>query len=356
MSIVELFVFVLRTFVQTCGERRRTIRNSQKMILKLFKNQRPITLGLLVLIALLLWSFAFLNMGATPAGPNHSIYQWIIQLIVGVPFLQPLIAVVLIIIQAVMINNIIIESQLISTRTYVPSFVYLVLMSSTPELLTFHPGLIGNFFLILMLSRLIATHRTEQSYSKIFDAGLYLGLASTVYFPYLLMLAFGWVALSILRSFAWRDLMIYPTGAIVPYLFILTYYYAFDNLTNLTPHFALFAENRMYQNIEIPLHYFPLLICFCGLVILGAKTVYLAWRIGVVKVKKIVSTLSTFSIFSLLLPIFLSGLAISSYTALAIPLCIYLSNYFINNHKPIIAEVSFLLLLTSIVYLQIVTL
>jgi len=231
-----------------------------------------------------------------------------------------------------------------------------VLMSSTPEMLNFHPGLIGNFFRILMLSRLFKTYRDERSFAKIFDAGLYLGLASTLHFPYILMVAFGWAALSILRSFAWRDWVIFTLGTTIPYCFILTYYYAFDNLTNVSNHFILFAENRVFEDIEIPYYYFPVLILFVGLILLGAKTVFLEWRIGAIKVKKLLSTLIIFSVFSFLVPLLLSELSIMLYTGLAIPLCVYLSNYFINNRKPIVAEVSFFLLLGSIVYLHVVTL
>lgn len=326
------------------------------MILQAFKNQRPTTLVLLVLVALCLWSFSLANINSSDGQFNASIYHWFLHFIEDIPFIQPLAAVILIIMQAIMVNNIVMGNLLIATRTYVPALVYIVLMSCTPELLTFHPGLIGNFFLILMLNRLFDTYRSEKSFAKIFDAGLFLGLASTVYFPYILVLVFGWISLSILRSFAWRDWVVYASGALVPYLFILTYYYAFDDLTNLTSHFVLLDINRAYEDVSIPYYYFPLLITFFGLIVFSAKTVFLEWRIGAIKVKKLLSTLMVFSGIGILFPLLSSGLNIASYVALAIPLCIYLSNYFINSARPIVAEISFLLLLVSIVYLHIVTL
>ncbi|HIA10517.1 MAG TPA: hypothetical protein EYN41_04540 [Flavobacteriales bacterium] len=322
------------------------------MILKLFKNQRPASQGLLILVALALWSFAFIKSYDESGVISDSLYQWLIHFIEGIPFIKPGAAVVLIIVQAIMINNIIIENQLISSRTYVPSLIYIVLMSSMPEFLKFSPGLIGNFLFILMLNRLFKTYREEHSNSKIFDAGLYLGLASTVHFSFILMLVFGWLSLAILRSFSWRESLVLAVGALVPYSFIFTYYYAFGDLQNLADHFVLFESIRVYQNISLPVNYSPLLIAFVGLILLASKTVFLEWRISVVRVKKLMSTLTLFAGLVLLF----SGLDISFCIALAIPLCVYLSNYFINTQKKLVAEGSFLLLLISIVYLHIVTL
>ena len=322
------------------------------MILKLFKNQRPASQGLLILVALALWSFAFIKSYDESGVISDSLYQWLIHLIEGIPFIKPGAAVVLIIVQAIMINNIIIENRLISSRTYVPSLIYIVLMSSMPEFLKFSPGLIGNFLFILMLNRLFKTYRDDHSNSKIFDAGLYLGLASTVDFSFILMLVFGWLSLAILRSFSWRESLVLAVGALVPYSFIFTYYYVLGDLQNLAGHFVLFDSIRVYQNISLPVQYFPLLIAFVGLILLASKTVFLEWRIGVVKVKKLMSTLTLFSGLVLLF----SSLDISFCIALAIPLCVYLSNYFINAQRKLVAEGSFLLLLISIVYLHIVTL
>ncbi|MBL4752309.1 MAG: hypothetical protein JKY52_01740 [Flavobacteriales bacterium] len=326
------------------------------MILQLFKNQRPTTLGLLVLISFALWSFSFAHTDVLSSADGSSLFDWLLHLIEGIPLIKALAAVALLIVQAIMINNIIIENQLISTRTYIPSLIYIVLMSSTPELLTFYPGLIGNFFFILMLNRLFRTYRDESSNAKIFDAGLYLGLASTVHFSFILMLAFGWLTLAILRSFSWRDSIVLMLGTLVPYCFIFTYFYAFDDILNLKEHFSFFADTRVYQEVNLTYNYTPLMFMFTGLLIIAAKTVFLEWRIGAIKVKKLLSTLTIFSAFSLLLPLILSGLDISFYAALAIPLSIYLSNYFINTNKKVAAEVAFLLLLSSIVYLHIVTL
>jgi len=326
------------------------------MILRAFKNQRPTTLVLLILVTLCLWSFSIVQSNLSMDTFNTSIYHWFFDLLEGISFIQQIAAVVLIIVQAIMINNIVMESQLIATRTYIPSLVYIVLMSSTPELLSFHPGLIGNFFLIILMKRIFDTYRSEKTFAKIFDAGLFLGIASTLYFPYIWMLLFGWAALSILRSFAWRDWVIYAAGASVPYLFIFTYYFAFDDLANITGHFILLDKERVYQDVKIPYTYLPILFSFIGLLLISAKTVFLEWRIGAIKVKKLLSTLIVFTIIATLIPFLVSGFNIISYVALAIPLCIYLSNYFTNSKRPIVAEISFLLLLSSIVYLHIVTL
>lgn len=326
------------------------------MILRAFKNQRPFTVVILVLVALCLWVFSLVNTLPSSGSIDTSIYQWFIHLVEGIPFFQQLAAVALIIVQAIMVNNIVMENQLISNRTYVPSLVYIVLMSCTPQLLCFHPGLIGNFLLIFMLKRLFDTYRSEHSFTKIFDAGLFVGLASTLYFPYIWVMIFGWIALLILRSFSWRDWIIYAIGATVPYLFIWTYFYAFDDLSNLYSHFILFDAHRTYQNITIPYSYFPIIIVFFGIILISFKTVFLEWRIGAIKVKKLLSSLLVFGGVSTLFPLLFSGLDITHYVALAIPLTIYLSNYFINTKKPIVGEISFFLLLVSIVYLHIVTL
>jgi len=326
------------------------------MILRAFKNRRPTTIVLLVLAAICLWSFSITDANLHSSLFSTSIYYRVIHFLEGMPFILQLASIVLIIVQAMMVNNLVMNNELIATRTHVPALVYITLMSCTPELLTFHPGLIGNIFIILMLGRLFDTYRTERDFTKIFDAGLFLGLASTVYFPYAWILIFGWISLLILRSFSWRDWVIYAAGATVPYLFIWTYYYAFNDLSNLIPHFTLLASKRAYHDVGIQYSYFPVMIVFVGLLFFSARTVFTEWRIGAIKVKKLLTILLVFSVVSTVFPIFTSGLNITGFTALAIPLCIYLSNHFVNSKRQIVTEASFLLLLISIVYLHIVTL
>jgi len=304
------------------------------------------------MVALALWSFAFLKVENGSEADIYSIYHWFVHLLDGVPLIQPVAAIILIVVQAVVLNNLINKNQLIVFRTFVPSLIYIVLMSSIPELLHFNPGLIGNLLFILMLDRLFSTYRDDNSNSKIFDAGLYLGLASTVQFSFLMLLIFGWLSLVILRPFAWRDMTILTIGALVPYSFIATYYYAFRDLQSLIPHFVLFDSLDAYQHLYIPIHYSPLLIALGGLILIAFKPVFLEWRIGVVKVKKRMSALALFSGLAVLFTV----LDLGFYIALAIPLSVYLSIYFINTQKKLLAEVLFLLLIISIVYLHIVTL
>jgi hypothetical protein len=110
-----------------------------------------------------------------------------------------------------------------------------------PEFLHLSPLLIANTFYILALADLMATYNRQQSAGYIFNAGIWIGIGSLFYFSYLVFILLAFIALSILRTFDFRERLMVLTGAAVPYLLIGLYYFWTDNWSG-------FLEQQIFQN------------------------------------------------------------------------------------------------------------
>lgn len=136
-------------------------------------------------------------------------------------------AILLVYIQALFINRLIIKNRLGQEITMLPGMLYVLLMSCLPDQLQWNLALIANTLLIVGLSRIYQGYRQPQAAVLTFDTGLYFGVASIVYAPYLVLCLLGYISLVILRSIKWKDRIQYFTGLIIPYglWWIWSYYW-----------------------------------------------------------------------------------------------------------------------------------
>ena len=281
-------------------------------------------------------------------------YKSAVQLFGYFPIVLQIMGVILLVLQALLFNKMIIEHHLLASKTYVPALIYILLMSCTPTLLFAHPALFSNFFLIIALNRLFATYRAESVFTKVYDAGLYTGLASLFYLPALFMLPFLWVALAILRPFVWREWVISFMGLVTPYFFVFTYYYWFSELDVMAGFFEV--NESLATNVQITVtHSIFVLAAGAGAgLLMGIKTLRKELASSVVKVKNFYVVLNCFLIFSIIPVAVNFNLQLFNFAAAGIPVSIYLSNFFSKTKHPVVEEIVFYIFLGSIIYTQVV--
>jgi len=142
--------------------------------------------------------------------------------------LQNIFAVILIFIQASLLNYILSRHKISKETTLFAGVVYVLLVSLIPENIGLSPILIANTFLILAVANLFDCYKQADAGALIFNSGFFLGVASVFYTPYLVFILFGLIALILVRSFRIMEKLRYIAGVIVPYYFMLAYFYLKD--------------------------------------------------------------------------------------------------------------------------------
>ncbi|MBK9255491.1 MAG: hypothetical protein IPM42_08395 [Saprospiraceae bacterium] len=144
------------------------------------------------------------------------------------PLLQNIVAVILIFIQASLLNYILSRHKISRETTLFAGVVYVLLVSLIPDNNGLSPILIANTFLILAVANLFDCYKQSEAGAFIFNSGFFLGIASVFYTPYFVFIIFGLIALILVRSFRVMEKLRYLSGVLVPYYFMLTYFYIKD--------------------------------------------------------------------------------------------------------------------------------
>jgi hypothetical protein len=321
------------------------------MLISFFKqNQRGPLLLVIPVIAVLLWIPGLTNY-TPPIMPSRPmpLYEVFAVLLQGFFNLSTIFSLMLVIVGALIINRVTNNFDILPSRTNLPALMYVLLMSSYQDIQLMHPVAFSNIFLLLILDRICSIYLQKSIFSQAFDAGTLVALASFFYFPSVIFLLFIWISLLIIRPFRWREFVVSFFGLMLPYVFLLVWYYASNQLGG-------FKEKnlREFDPTEIILPVFEAInytVIVSLLVILGLAVINTPSLIR----KKTVKT--QYIIKSVLGLLFVALLALFadennhpySITQAAVPSAILFSGLFLNLPKKWISETLFIILIGLII-------
>ena len=195
------------------------------MFIRFFKSNNASALLFLPLIAVVIWVFGFIHPIILPVKHSMPLYELMAGIFVSIPWLSTLIGLILVIGEAFLLNFIVNENEVLEKQNYLPALFYIVFMSNNDAMLTLHPLLFGNLFILFALHKLLSSYRKDNAFSQAFDAGFLISIATLFYFPFVVFLPLLGVGLIIMRPFNWREWIISFLGASIPYLFVITFYF-----------------------------------------------------------------------------------------------------------------------------------
>jgi hypothetical protein len=166
--------------------------------------------------------------------------------------ISTLTAFVLIVFQAFFLNYIFVKNKLVTNTTFFPAFIYLLLVSSNQNLMTLHPVILLNTFIIIAVYFLFRSFNTEHNYESIFNANFFLSIGFLLYKPACLLFLWSLFTIIIYRYYKFRHWFMAILGALTPIIFLLIFYfvankleisylYFFNNL-NIIPDFFVTLE------------------------------------------------------------------------------------------------------------------
>lgn len=162
-----------------------------------------------------------------PVAPLSAVFYWLIVLAFGKSILVlHILGTLLLVIQAIIFNNLTIENKVYEQNTYLPAFTFLILSLSHYSLSVFSPAQLGMTFILLAYSRLLShvefrAKRDEQ----IMSIGLYLGLAVLFYFQFVFFIPIVLVVLMIYTNTLSRRYVILIVNAFTPLAIAFAYYW-----------------------------------------------------------------------------------------------------------------------------------
>ena len=157
-------------------------------------------------------------------------YKLVMLLFVFPNWLLKIIAIVLVSAQAIYLNIIINNNEVLYRNTNLPALIYPMVISFMPQLLWLHPILFVNAILLFALNRIFSTYKHPNPLSRYFDIGFLIAMASLFYFPAVFLILLVFVSLAIIRPFVWREWVSTIIGLLLPYFFISVYYFWTDRL------------------------------------------------------------------------------------------------------------------------------
>lgn len=203
-------------------------------MIKQFRSLNPLNIILLIGIAILLRIGIFINL---PQQISFEFMEPFARLLIDIPLqsaFSPLgnviVALTILLIQALIFNKIINSYGLLGKSTFLPALLYVTTGSLLAPFLLLSPTLICNFLVLWMIEKFLSVYKRAEVSSVMFDLGMLAAVGTLIYFPFISMLPLMWISLIIFRPFNWREWIAAIIGFITIFFFLAVFYYWNDSL------------------------------------------------------------------------------------------------------------------------------
>ena len=200
-------------------------------MLKLFKQGIAVQLVVILMVVLALWASAFVH-PVTLSIPTQ--YSPIFNLAFGwmerFPMLASGIALILVLGEGLMLNEMLYNKGMVSQNTLLPMFIYVVLMSYGVESHTITPALLVNLVMMITLRQLMQTGQPNLSVARLTNTALCVSIASMIYLPAAMLIVPLLTIMPIFKMYRWKDWMALLMGLANPYIIWALYGFMTDSL------------------------------------------------------------------------------------------------------------------------------
>ncbi len=224
-------------------------------------------------------------------------------------------------------------------------------MSLQPEMFSLHPIVIANLFMLLAIHQLMQMYRKETAYANAFNTGFFISLAALFYIPSLFFILLLWFGLIILRPFVWREWLISFIGILLPWLYLIFYYFWNNKLDVLeydALYYTIIAPRKSFNALTFSsAEYFQISILLVSAILTTGKFLGDFGK-GTVRTRSNLLLLLWFFIFAFISIFLAPEYSISYLSFLSIPFSIFFSSFLLFAKKNWLAEIIFALLIISV--------
>lgn len=322
------------------------------MFTRIFKYHPNIQLVVLFLTAVALWLPAFIKGYPMYEPVELSFgYNFLYRHLFDSSLLTAIIAFVLLLGEAILLNATLADFKIIPKNSYLTAFIYVLMMSYTPAMLTLHPFLIVNALTILLLLMLFKIKTKEESYKEIFLCGFLTGICSLFYFKSAGLIIIVWIFLLVFHSFSWRELLISIMGLAIVFLYLFTYFLLTDQLMLVFKQIQhVFSAINFGRSPGIySVYEYLTTSIIVVLFLVSSVKMFLISREKVIYVRKVFNVIFWLFVLNTLSLLFLADDFIYEISYMLLPLSILVSYYYLNLKRILFGEIVLSLLIVSII-------
>ena len=320
-----------------------------------FRSINPLNIILLIGIAILLRIGIFMDL---PQKISFEFMEPFARLLIDIPLqsaFSPLgnviVALAILITQALIFNKIINSYGLLGKSTFLPALLYVTTGSLLTPFLLLSPTLICNFLILWMIEKFLSVYKRAEVSSVMFDLGMLTALGTLIYFPFISMLPLMWISLIIFRPFNWREWIAAIIGFITIFFFLAVYYY-WNNSLGKFYEIWLPLATRFQVNLRINLVDSLVLIPVAIILVLGFFQLQKNFFRSVVQLRKSFQLFFFMFIIALVSFYLKQNLVLYHFLLCAPPAAAPMAYYFLYANTRWIYESLYFILFGSIIYFQ----
>lgn len=244
------------------------------------------------------------------------------------------------------LNYIVNQYKLVNNNTHVSFIIYVVLQTLFPSALIFSPIQIITVFILVILHQSNELYNTRKETLKTFNLGFFMGLAAMLYLPIGFLMLLVWFIMRYYKPPYWKEYIVSLMGVFVPFVYLLAYYFIFNEFSIDKIYFIETTETSAPINESWSLNQ---LLFF---IVMGLVFLYALWHFVIATQKSVVRVRKYRSVMLLLILgivlqhfIFLKNTTITPdfFALLSIPLSVIIGNLLIEIKKKWIAETIFII-------------
>jgi len=159
------------------------------------------------------------------------------------------------------LTHLIEQFSIIRTRTLLPAFFFVFLMSTNPALHLAQSGLIGALILLLAVGQFLPMYQDKKAVQCAFNVMFILSVGSFIVVELALFIPVFLIGFSIYQSFSFRTISASLIGLIAPIFVIFSGFYLWSNVQILIQYFLKGWHFQFFFPLEIRTFiYFSLLV------------------------------------------------------------------------------------------------
>jgi hypothetical protein len=296
-------------------------------VLQLFRNNQLFTVFFVLLYALLFgvnsWLYAGVPLASFEQLPS-TVGTWLIAL-VDSPTINRVVFLLLLLLQASVVNGLVNQFRLAKHYSYVPAIAYILVHFAGVDIDVCSPVMLANSFMLWALYSLFCSYEKRVSLAVIFNIGFATAMAALCYHGFVVYFIWMLLAVLLLRAFDPQEFVILLGGFFVPFFLLGTYHFVNDNLSlwlqsELYVHYqqmVVHYDNTLSLSILVALLVTPVLLALLQLQTLHFKTT--------IRERKYINVVLLMPFIGLLSFLVQSDLYSYHFMVLAIPVAILLS-------------------------------
>jgi hypothetical protein len=317
-------------------------------MLTLFRTNQPLANILLLFYLGILRASSFIHPATVMPPPQGIFTTWMFAELPPLSITANIAAFLLVFFQATALNITIARYRVASEVSLLPGVFYCLFSCIMPDFLTLSSVLLANTFVILTLFYLFDTYKNSHVAGRIFDAGLWLGVASLFHFSYVLFIIWGIIGLGILRGLRAKEFLMFIIGYTVPFFLLAVYCFWHGILPQIGNHFwgninffnfSRYNSATLYVKIGV--------IALILLLTLGASTQFFSRRN--MTVQKYLSILYWLILLGGLSVLIQTGVGLVHFLAISVPVGVLLSMVFQRINTATAEALHMLLLMVALI-------